>query len=315
MKDIKKIELKVGIVSLLGAIILISGIFLGRGYRISMKTTTIQIRFPNSGGLQVSSPVVVNGVKRGTVESVRNDNNTVLVEAKVDNTNDFRKDVRARISILEITGGKKVEIFPGQSIEPFDPKQEIPGEVAADFADILASLGIMLERGDKLLQQLDTTLTATNRILGDKKLLDKTNEIVTNTNEIISITRALLQENVNNINITLKNLREISSNLSKDYARYEPRFHLLISRLDTISTNLNIVLSNAQTSLETLDTLLNQSNSIVKQIRFGNNIVNKLIYDPEFSNRLDTTLVQLSDFVNLIRKYGVNVNLRIGTRP
>ena len=125
MKDTRSIEIKVGLVSILAVILFIIGITLGRGLYVSVNPVTVKIRFPNSGNIQISAPVFVNGVKRGAVASVRNDNGSVLVTADLDNVREFRRDVSARISILEITGGKKIEIFPGKSPEKYKIGDEI----------------------------------------------------------------------------------------------------------------------------------------------------------------------------------------------
>ncbi|MEJ5287059.1 MAG: hypothetical protein CH6_3773 [Candidatus Kapaibacterium sp.] len=315
MKDIKKIELKVGIVSFFATILLILGIILGRGYKVSVSTQTIKLRFPNSGGLQVGSPVVVNGVKRGTVSTIENNDGTVLVTATIDNVDDFRKDVKARITILEVTGGKKVEISPGSSQEPFDITKEIPGETAADFSNIVSDLGIILLDAKETLKRLDTTLTSTNKLLSDKNFIANTKEAMENANQSLLIARQILELNQANINQTLKSLKDITSQLVKDYARYEPKINRLVDKLDSLSTQTSIILQNGKTTIKSLDTTLSEINQILFEIKNGENLANKLLYDRKLAQRIDSTITNISNFINTIQKYGVNVNLRLGTRP
>lgn len=315
MKDIKKIELKVGIVSFFATILLILGIILGRGYKVSVSTQTIKLRFPNSGGLQVGSPVVVNGVKRGTVSTIENNDGTVLVTATIDNVDDFRKDVKARITILEVTGGKKVEISPGSSQEPFDITKEIPGETAADFSNIVSDLGIILLDAKETLKRLDTTLTSTNKLLSDKNFIANTKEAMENANQSLLIARQILELNQANINQTLKSLKDITFQLVKDYARYEPKINRLVDKLDSLSTQTSIILQNGKTTIKSLDTTLSEINQILFEIKNGENLANKLLYDRKLAQRIDSTITNISNFINTIQKYGVNVNLRLGTRP
>ncbi len=315
MENIKQIELKVGLVSVAGTLLLILGLIFGRGYKVSVSTQSIKFRFPNSGGLQVSSPVVVNGVKRGSVSSVVNDNGSVLVTATIDNTDDFRKDVRARITILEITGGKKIEIFPGTSPEKFDPNIEIQGETSADFADLVTQLGIILEKAKYTISQLDTTLTSTNKILADKNFTTNIRVAIDNANQTLSLTREILEQNQSGINQIIRNLKEISSSLRSDYTTYQPKIEKIITRLDEISTETTNLLESGNEIVGKIDTALAQLNNILNEIRNGDNLANKLIYDKEFSQKLDSTLKNVSELINFIQKYGVNVNLRLGTRP
>jgi phospholipid/cholesterol/gamma-HCH transport system substrate-binding protein len=315
MKNTKQIELKVGIVSVVGTILLVLGLILGRGYKVSVSTQTIKFRFPNSGGLQVSSPVVVNGVKRGTVTSVVNDNGSVLVTATIDNIDDLRKDVKARITILEITGGKKIEIFPGTSSEKFNPETEIQGETAADFADLVTQLGLILEQAKHTISQLDTTLTSTNKVLGNKNFATNLQLAVDNATQTLTITREILEQNQTNINQIVKNLKEILSELRNDYSIYEPKINRIVTRLDTISFQTTNLLENGSATVEKINRSLNQLNDILLEIREGDNLANKIIYNKEFAQRLDSTLRQVSELITFIQKNGVNVNLRLGTRP
>jgi len=315
MKNTKQIELKVGIVSVVGTILLVLGLILGRGYKVSVSTQTIKFRFPNSGGLQVSSPVVVNGVKRGTVTSVVNDNGSVLVTATIDNIDDIRKDVKARITILEITGGKKIEIFPGTSPEKFNPETEIQGETAADFADLVTQLGLILEQAKHTISQLDTTLTSTNKVLGNKNFATNLQLAVDNATQTLTITREILEQNQTNINQIVKNLKEILSELRNDYSIYEPKINKIVTRLDTISLQTTNLLENGSATVEKINRSLNQLNDILLEIREGDNLANKIIYNKEFAQRLDSALRQVSELITFIQKNGVNVNLRLGTRP
>lgn len=315
MKNIRKIELKVGVVSFFATVLLILGFILGRGYKVSVSTQTIKLRFPNSGGLQISSPVVVNGVRRGAVSSIQNDNGSVLVTATIDNVEDLRKDAKAKITILEITGGKKIEIIPGISAEPFNVNYEIPGETAADFSVIVSELGDILKEAKHTLNQLDTTLTSANKILGDRTFISNTKAALENANQTLYIARELLESNQNNINQTLKTLKEITTLLRSDYSKYEPKFNQLVSKLEIISNQTESILTKGNTTIQKLDTTVTQINSLIYNIKYGENLANRLIYDKELALKLDTTLYNLSIFISTIQKYGVNVNLRLGTRP
>lgn len=315
MKDQRKIEIKVGIFSIIGTILLIVGLIFGRGYKVSVSMQTIKMRFPNSAGLQVSSPVVVNGVKRGIVNQILNDKGSVLVEASIDNTEDFHKDVRARISMLEVTGGKKVEIFPGQSSEKFDPNVEIPGETAADIPELVTYLGELFDKTKILINRLDTTLASANQLIGDKKFILHTKETIENANQILITTRDILQSNQENIKQTLKDLRAIVASLKSDYSKYEPRIDTLTFQLGNISRKTNTLLESTDNSLRSIDSIISQIGSILNEIKNGSGVASRVIYDKDFATRLDSALTKINDLTDMIRKYGVNVNLRIGTRP
>ena len=113
MKSNKNLELKVGLLSIAAIILLVVGITLVKGISVSISQNVIRLRFEQSAGIQESAPVTINGVKRGSVTKVENDNGSVLISANLSDISDIKEDAFAKITMLEITGGKKIEIFPG----------------------------------------------------------------------------------------------------------------------------------------------------------------------------------------------------------
>ena len=315
MQNHRKNEIKVGLVSLMAIILLIIGITLGRDYSVSVSTQTIKFRFPNSGGITSSSPVVVNGVKRGSVSFVKNDKSSVLIEATIDDISDLRQDVSAKITILEITGGKKIEINPGSKGDVFNVKNEIPGFTSADLSDLVSIGGEMVGDLKVLLKKLDTISTSLTGLLKDGKFTGQIKQIVTNADVLISDARNLLENNKTGLSASLKNLNVISEDVKNMLKKDEPKIDELLAKLDKALVTGQSVLGKADVSLETVDVLLKDLKSITNEIRTGNGFVSKLLYDKGTAQKLDSTLAGLNELVAFIKQNGVNVNVRLGTRP
>ena len=149
-------EIRVGLVSIGAIILLVLGIFLARGVNVSKSQQTIYVRVPHSGGIEPGSVVTINGVKRGSVTSVKNDQGSVLVAAVLDNIADLHTDASAQISMLEITGGKKMEIDPGVARANLAPQSVIHGRVAPDIGEVLAIVGDVADDAKNLVRRLDT---------------------------------------------------------------------------------------------------------------------------------------------------------------
>ncbi len=311
----RNLEFKVGIVSLLAIILVILGISFGKGVGVSVTQKTIKFRFDNSGGIQVSNPIVVNGVKRGVVTLIKNDNGGVYIEGTIDDVSDLKSDAAAEISILEITGGKKIEINPGISNEKFNPKNEIPGITRADFTTLVNQGGDMLNDIHSLIVKLDTISSSLAEITANQKFINNFNSAVENTAEILQMTRQLLVENSGNIDLTLKNLRILSSDLVSLTKKNEPRLDSLIAQLDLTLKNSGKLISKADTSIIVLNSILDNVNDITNEIKRGDGLLTKIIYDKDFSTRLDSTLTVLFDFLTMVKQHGVNINFRLGTRP
>lgn len=315
MNNQKNLEFKVGIVSLAAIILLIFGISFGRGVGVSVTQKTIKFRFDNSGGIQVSNPIVVNGVKRGVVSYIKNDNGGVYIEGTIDDVSDLRSDATAEITILEITGGKKIEINPGLSSEKFIISQEIPGRTRADITTLINQGGDMLANIHSLIVKLDTISSSLADITTNQKFINNFNSSVENATEILRLTRQLLVDNSTNIDLTLNNLRTLSNDLINITNKNEPKLDSLIAQLDLTLNRTNHLIIKADTSIEVLNSILLNVNNITNEIKQGEGLATKIIYDQNFSSKLDSTLTVLFDFLTMVKKHGVNINFRLGTRP
>lgn len=315
MKDTRKNEIKVGVISFLAIVLFIIGISLGKDFKMSSSETIIKLRFPNSGGIQPSSPVVVNGVKRGYVKSIVNDRNTVVITAGIDNVDDFKRDVSAKITILEITGGKKIEISPGIVQDKYTIDHEIEGVNSADIADLVALVGDLGGDAKSFLKKFDNIAANLDKLVGNEKFTGDIQKIVNNTENITTELNDFINKNLNDLNITLKNIKTLTNDITSAYNKYEPRVDTLTLQLVSAMSDAKVLINNIKTSLAKVDNVVADVNDITGEIKTGKGLVGKMIYDKNFSKGLDTNLTNLFKFIDMIQQHGININARLGTRP
>lgn len=315
MNKYKQIEIKVGIVSLLAVVLLIVGISLGKGVNVSDSENQLKFHFDNSGGITEGSPVVVNGVRRGAVLSVENKDGSVLVTAKLDHLEDIKSDAYAKITILEITGGKKIELSPGVSNEKFDARFAIPGRNTADIADLVSVLGDVSGNAVSLVRNLDTLAVSINKMMQSGKLAEDVAVIADNTAELTSNMNVLLKDNYSSLQATIKNLNSLVAGLKGTFDKHEPNIDKLVNQLDKALTEANSLLTRLDETMKKADAAISDVQNITNEVRQGEGFANRLIYDKEFALSLDSTINALNLLVNKINNHGVNVNVRLGTRP
>lgn len=308
-------EIKVGIVTITGIILLVLGILLGKGISFGVASNTITMIFPNSGGIETGSPVFVNGVKRGTVTLVENKDQQVMVTALLDNTSDIKKDAKARILMLELTGGKKIEINPGVAQQNVTPQDMITGVASADATQLIADVGDVANDAKRLVRRLDTISGQLTRILGDtlfinniKGTASKANTLLTSLNDFYDANKGTLQQ-------TIQQLKALTDDVKKAVNTNEPAVRSLLAKLETTTNDAQTLLTNANTSVGKLDGLLVDVRSIVQEIKQGEGLVSKIIYDKKTAQRLDSVLNSLGSFVDQVKEHGLNTNVRLGTRP
>mgnify|MGYP001627185536 CR=1 FL=1 len=308
-------EIRVGLVSIVSIALLVAGIMLGKGISFSPSTKQISIRLATSGGLEPGSPLVVNGVKRGAVSQISNDNGSVLIKATIDDVRDLKSDATALVTILEITGGKKVEITPGTGASTFDPSKEIPGRVAADIGGLVTSLGEVSGSAVNLVLRLDTLTSALTELLRDGTFVQDVRTIAQDGAVLMTDARVWFADNREPLAQSVRDLRSIASQLRGSVDRNEPKVSAIIDRADKVLADVDRMLAKADGAVVGADTLIARVNGMLNDVRTNKSLLNALMYDEKLAGHLDSTLLTLRKLLREFGKNGVNVNVGIGHRP
>jgi len=308
-------EIKVGLVTIIGLALLIFGIMLGKGMSIGGAERNLLIRLPVSGGLESGSPVVVNGVKRGSIVAVRNDNGSVIAEAALDDVTDLKSDASALVTMLEITGGKKVEITSGTATSPFNLSQEMPGRVASDIGGMVTALGDVSGDAKNLVRRLDTIAASLTSLLADGQVVENVRTITTDGAILVTDAKNLLAENRKAITDVVRNAGLLVDEIRTIVQDTDPKLSKLLADLDGTVSEARTTLSKADNAIVHADTLIVQISDVVRAVRDGDGFANRVIYDTAFANRLDSTINSLTVFIRQAHRYGINVNVGLGQRP
>lgn len=308
-------EIKVGIVTIVGIALLIVGILLGKGFTFSVSPNTLRMNFPNSGGIEAGAPVFVNGVKRGSVTIVENTDKGVIVSAELDNIADIKKDASARILMLELTGGKKIEIVPGTSTAAITNVDVIEGIASADATQLIADVGDVATDAKRLVRRLDTISGQLTAILGDTVFIGNVKGSAEKANTLLASLNQFYDQNSGTLQATISQLKNLTDDVRNAVNNNEPAVRKLISKLDATTTDAQNLINNTNNSIVKVDELLADIRGIVQDIKKGEGLVSKVLYDKKTAQRLDSVLNSLGTFVDQVKEHGLNTNVRLGTRP
>ncbi len=308
----RKTEIRVGIVSISAILLLLIGIMLGKGISWSTNQHEVRFRLASSGGLEPGSPIVVHGVKRGQVVSVTNHSGGVLVLGQLDDISDLHSDASAVVSILEITGGKKIEITPGFQTSAFDPGNEIPGVVAADIGTLVTSLGDVSDNAIALVKRLDTLSAALADLARDGTFINNVKTLASDGAMLVTDARTWMQANKSDLTAMVKDLRQISSTLRKTLDKNEPKISELIDHLERTLSTFDKTLTKADAAFISVDSLVAEVNTVITEVKANKGLLNRIIYDEGLSSQLDSSLAVLKSILQQFQRDGVNVNVGLG---
>lgn len=301
MKDQRKTEIKVGITVLIGIIIFLWIFGWAKNFSLTPTENTVRIKFNNTSGLETGDPVTVNGVRKGFVEDLRIDGENVIVTLKVDNKIRLKEDARFGISMLDLMGGKKVEISPGTSQNELNYKQVHDGLFYADVPQVMSMVGSFRDNFTSTISDMKITLTSLNSYLTDKELNKDIKSSISGLNDLTKKLNLLIDEN----RTSLKQLTKNTVVLTEEAKLF----------IESNRESLNKSVEELQTVLENSNSLITKLNKFTDEMEAKRNNLGKIIYDEKIYENLSQSLAQLNELTKLmldqLKKDGLKVNANI----
>ncbi len=297
MKDLRKTEIKVGLMVILGILIFIWILGWAKNFSFTSTEKEVYAKFNNVSGLEVGDYVTVNGVRKGHVEDFNIENEDVIVKMNIAKDTDLREDAVFAVTMLDLMGGKKINIDPGTSSKKLNYDEIHNGVFYADIPTVMTMVGSMQEDLVNSLKEVKITLSSLNKYLTDKKLNSDIKSSVSNLNEVTQKLNIVLDENQANI----KKLAENSADLAEKANQF------ISENKDDIKGSILEI----RDVLKKTDSLLTKANAFSDEIKAQNNNIGKILYDRENYENLTQTIKQLKEVSKLLLNQLNNEGLKV----
>ncbi len=306
-------EIRVGVVSVLAVILLIGGIIWGKGSGgIGRQDRAIQMSFPSAAGVDVGAPITVKGVRKGTVTGLDVRPDEVRITAMVSSSVPLYSDALASLQMLEVTGGKKIELLPGDLRDPLPADAVIPGSVQGDISALLADVGEISVRAKMILLRIDSAMAGVNGMLASPELQTGLKTTLSNLEATSLAAREIAVGNKVTINRTVANIDHAVVQLRELVDRTRPGVDRMLAAAEGAAVDARQAIVHADSTLHRVDTLLAGLDAIASDVRNGRGAISKLLYDQSFANELDSTLRAVQSLIKDIERSGVRTRINIG---
>lgn len=301
MKNERKTEIRVGLTVLVGILVFIWILGWAKNFSIKSNEHVVKVRFTNVSGLEIGDQVTVNGLRKGYVKEMIDEPNNVLVELAIENDVQLKEDASFAISMLDLMGGKKVEVFPGSSTTSYDNSKISEGKFYADVPSVMSLFGSVQDDLVTVLKDVKVSLHSLNKYLTDDKLSADVKKSMTNLSLLTEKLNVMLSENRNDLRSLTQNAVELTETSNKLLSSNK-------ENIDQLFVDLKIVVQKS-------DTLLSDLNNLTKETMNQQNNVGKLLYDENVINDLKQTLKQVNELTSILidqlKNDGVNVDANI----
>ena len=278
-----KKEVKLGMFAVAMILCAWGGIRFLSGVDIFSRNVDYYAVYDQVNGVQGASPVMMRGVKVGTVSEILFDparSARVVLRLTVRRQYPIPADSEAKIVSSSLMGSKAIEIVLGGSSEPLEKGDTIRSGYSRDMMDTaLTELDFFKEKISRLTEELSRTLTGVSTRVEDNAsniggLTAHLNSIAGNLDEILSAEKSGLRS-------AIDGLSEFSQTLGGNAGRVDT----LMGNLTRFSDNL------AEADLKAgIDRL----NGILDRIEGGEGTVGRLMNDAELYENLQQASENLS---------------------
>jgi phospholipid/cholesterol/gamma-HCH transport system substrate-binding protein len=218
-------ETKIGILVVITLVILSVLSWKAGNFQLIVKGYELKVHFKNVDGVELNSPVNLNGFEIGRVQTIKilkDADSNIELSLWIKGDVQINKDVKALIKNMGFMGEKYIGLMTGNGQEGYlPPGSIIVGQEPANFEEMLTQGGEIAKNVKEISQQINERLKvnsqAIDAVVGNMNITMKNfASISTNVNERLEVNKLLLDNIVKNLDTTSVNLEEMSLDLKEN---------------------------------------------------------------------------------------------------
>lgn len=215
MKTIFTKEAKIGLVSIISLALLYFGINYLKGVNLFKPSNHYEVIFKNVKGVNISSPVYVEGFKVGLVRDIRYDYDAmdkITVDISLEDKMRINKGSYVTI-VNSLLGGAELHIQLNKYVDDyFSPGDQIEGRMSEEMMQSVQEN--ILPTVEAMLPKIDSILGGIQTLINHPALAQSLNHVEKTTANLENSTRELNQLLANDVPEIVADLKTITNNFS-----------------------------------------------------------------------------------------------------
>ncbi len=273
MKFLTK-EVQIALVAILGLVILFFGMKFLKGLSMFSEGNSYVVLFDDVTGLSASSPVYVNGVKVGTVESI--DCNYaqpdhIIASVGLDEQLVLPQGTSAEIA-SDLLGNVRLELKLG---DPLGGKMAVGDTIVGQTASgLMAKAAGMVPQIEQMLPKLDSILASVNTLLADPT-------IAQSLHNVENITAGLTT--------TTQQLHLLTQSLNRQLPGIMSKADGVMANADTLTHSLTTL--DIASTMAKVDQTMHNVEQLTARLNSDEGTLGLLMRDPGLYNNLNATMM------------------------
>lgn len=286
-----KSKLKVGIFCIVAVVIFYLGACFFKGVSAFGKKTYYYAIFENTGGLQESNAVMLNGYKIGQVTKVSllSDNPVRLcAELMITEPVNIPKDSKVQVAPKDLLGGTVINILFGSETAFLQPKDTMSTYVVPQMTDGIDGLKAQLA---SILTSVDTIALSLKDVLSPEGGASDLKGTLANLEETTSNLNSILGNNKDKIGKLITNLEQFSNTLQAA----GPQLETIVGNLDKISDS--VAKANVTQLINDAQRTIGDVQVVVDKMQKGEGTLGQLVTNDTLYSNLENSLHSLDELL------------------
>ena len=274
-------ELKIGFWAIVACVVMFFGLKYLKGINSFKEGQFYYLSCDKVSGLNVSSPISVQGMKVGIVRELNYEQHTHSITVLLNiYDSDFKIPTDSRLSVKsDLLGTASVSIELGDAHQFFEPWDTIQAPPSA--AGLLEKADPIVEQVTNLMPKIDSLVAGINVLVNESKMQESLLQI--------NLLTQHLNTTVNQLNSLLRNdVPGIMSNLESATAN-----------LDTITVQAKE--ADIKQLLTNTNQAINTANQLLEQLQSPDGTVGKMLNTTEVYDQLNRTIADVDSLINDIK--------------
>lgn len=284
-------ELKVGFFAVAMIVCLYLGVNYLKGKDFFSSDRNYISLFDQTRGLQTSAPVLLRGVKVGSVTDISLDGDhpdKVVVTVSIKREYNIPTDSRLKLFSNGLMGGMAIELVCGVAATDFGRGEIIPSETESGMLETASlSLEGLVAEASSLMNSLEMTSDILYEMIADN-----TSGIRGIVSNVEQVTRRLSGAE---LDAMIADLGTFSAMLRDNTSRFES----IVSNLDKVSGD--VAATDLRATLDTLGMGIANLNGVLAKLSTGDGSAARLLDDPALYDSLTVTAGNLASLLEDLR--------------
>ncbi|SRR6056297_79790 len=295
-------ELKIGLIAAFLIALLIWGINFLKGKNIFSQTNHYYAVYDGVGGLEKASPIFLNGLDVGTIETIKlygKNNRDIIVVFSLRKDIKIPKKSEVVVFSSDFLGTKAVRLDFNNNNEYYESGDTIPSKLEVDITEqIYSEIKPIKEKSEKMIETIDSlTVMLKNATRTDvTKSLRNLHVITQNLKNSSTTLNNLMNAEKDNLQAVIKNTKEISENLKNNNDNIDNTLNNVSAITDSLKQ------ANLHNTLGKLENTLTRTDSILNKINRGEGSLGLLVNNDSLYNNLNSTSKDLDILIKDIKE-------------